>query len=788
MTLIANPAQCAHLPPPPPGQGYRLRTIGAETYITTGSFPDAAPDATLPHLGRAGALICDCDLVDFEARRVLTRAERKDLKVRIQSLPDAELTAKLDALAGFALGWIRHVTGVNPTFTVISGYGIHFYQWLPEHCGYGAEIEAVRRANANLVARVNAAVGFHLADPQAHDAGTRILRPLGAVNRKNPQAPRPVRVLWADPGARVDFRPLAALSAPPPPPPPDHSPSNSAGAVAGAAVGSGPSDVWSKVFEQNEERAVAFVNQMMNECPFFVWAVDNPEKLGRESWRGAALNIAALAGEVGRRAFHAFSSLDSTRYDPAATDRLYTDSVKSATTHGPMTYAAFLRNGDWPGPPPENVKAPAALRFQPGAELRTISGVKLDKFGKPYKTQGNLRKILRNHPVFGLTASGGLRFNEMKQALEFLGRPVSDAFYGHVLETIEDETGTSFPREAVVSCTREIAAERTYHPVRDYLRSLAWDGKPRTDSILADVLNVEPSPLNRGFLRAFLVSAVARVMDESPQGVKVDSALILKGDQGIRKSTFFRILANEWFTDTSIDLRSKDAYMTLRSAWIVEWGEFEHTLNRTEMSAVKSFMTSQVDSYRPPSGREQIEIPRRCVITGTTNEDHFLFDPTGDRRFWVIDVGRNRIDTDALRGMRDQVWAEAVAAHLAGERTYLNPDLDAARADANTAYRVEEPWHGLISQWIDGKGDKGADVGIEDCLRECIQKDAKDWKRADYQVIGAILRTLGFHRYRVHVGGRRFYRFRKIGATQWTGPGEPGTAPAASNVIAFPGF
>jgi predicted P-loop ATPase len=171
------------------------------------------------------------------------------------------------------------------------------------------------------------------------------------------------------------------------------------------------------------------------------------------------------------------------------------------------------------------------------------------------------------------------------------------------------------------------------------------------------------------------------------------------------------------------------------------------------------------------------------VIVGTTNEDHFLFDPTGDRRFWVIDVGHNRIDTERLREIRDQVWAEAVTAHLAGEPIYLGPDLDAARAEANTAYRVEEPWFALISQWVEAKGDKGADVGIEECLRECVQKEAKDWKRSDYQVIGSILRNLGFHRYRVHVGGRRFYRFRKVGAREWGGP-----APEVSNVITFPGF
>ena len=199
------------------------------------------------------------------------------------------------------------------------------------------------------------------------------------------------------------------------------------------------------------------------------------------------------------------------------------------------------------------------------------------------------------------------------------------------------------------------------------------------------------------------------------------------------------------------------------------------------MAAVKSFMTSQVDSYRPPYGREQIEIPRRCVIVGTTNEDHFLFDPTGDRRFWVIEV-KGSINTDALKGIRDQLWAEAVALHLAGTRFHLTPEQDAARADANTAYRVEEPWFALVSTWAENKGD----VSIEECLRECVQKEPKDWKKPDYQIIGAILRTLGFHRYRREVDRKRFYRFRKVGAPQWAGPGSEAARP--SNVVSFPGW
>lgn len=773
----ATAAQTPHLPPPPLGEAYRVRFIDGQAYCTTGTFPESAPSAELPHLAGIPAIILDCDLADYLlAPRPInerTKQATEAVKAKLHSLPDTDLDALINELAAYALQWCRSLVGTGPTFAIASGYGVHFYFHLATPAR-GFSIPAARAYNATLVERINGAVGFTLADPQSKDCGTRILRIPGTNNKKNPNLPRKVRILWAEPEARITLPPMPAAPAPFPSAPPPPAPKQPAPP--------GTVDPFATVFEANEEKAKLLVNQMMNECPFFVWAIDNPTKLSRESWRGAALNIAALAGEVGRKAFHVFSSLDPDRYDPAVTDRLYTDSLKSAASHGPMTYQKLLSNGDWGGTPPENVKAPAALRYS--AKHTTAPGVVTDKHGKPLKTQGNLRKILRHHKDFG---GGTLKFNEMKAGIEWEGMPITDAFFGQVLEQIEDETGVSFGRGAVFECVKDIAFERSYHPVKAYLQGLKWDGQSRLDMLLVDVLGVEPNALHKAFITGFLVSAVARVLGSDPNGVKVDSCLVLKGEQGIRKSSFFRELACGFFTDTPIDLRNKDAFLALRAAWIVEWGEFEHTLAKNEIAAVKAFLTSQVDSYRPPFGREQVTIPRRCVIVGTTNEDHFLFDPTGSRRFWIIDCPGN-IDIAALRSIRDQLWAEAVSLCQSGAQHWLDSAMEQQRAEVASAYQIEEPWFKLVNDWIGAQDN----VAIEDILREVIQKEPKDWKRADYQAIGAILRTLGFHRYRIALNNKRAYRYAKRGAgvaavDAGTLPEYPNPAPPG-NVVAFPGM
>jgi predicted P-loop ATPase len=161
-------------------------------------------------------------------------------------------------------------------------------------------------------------------------------------------------------------------------------------------------------------------------------------------------------------------------------------------------------------------------------------------------------------------------------------------------------------------------------------------------------------------VRRWFISLVARAL--SP-GCKVDTALILEGAQGAGKSSFFRVIAGEWFSDTEMAL-DKDAMLQLRGAWVYEWSELENVTSRQSVSRVKAFLTSTEDKYRPPFGRTPITVKRSGVSVGSTNNQDFLHDPSGSRRFWVIPI--SGIDLPRLKAQREQLLAEAVAARQDG--------------------------------------------------------------------------------------------------------------------------
>lgn len=820
MNVNAGPEHTPHLPPPTHGAVYRLRQItqphrkSSDWYVTTGTYPPDAPNAERPNLFRAGSVVLDCDLADYlVSPDALNGADAKTLKAastakkaEIHALDDSALDALIAGQAGYVAAVVAHCAGQAPTVTVSSGYGVHCYLWLYDGQGYDVERETARVVNTALIDRINSAVGFRLADPAACDAGSRILRIPGTTNTKNPAKPRPVRILFGDPSYRFDLRTLATAfqvpasmvitgapraaagtaaahlpTAADQPPAPAKSRKNAPSAEPGAEPGAD----FSALFAKSEQEAREALNALFTTCPFFLWAVENPTALGRESWRGAATNIAAIGGEYGRSVFHDFSRLDATRYSQRDCDTVYSDALKSAASHGPMTYAALTANGDWPGSGPSQVRSPAALRFLgKAAKLITQPGdlaVTLDaKTGLPKKTPGNLRKILRIDERYGKR----LRFNEMSMRTELDGAPFADSGYGDCQEYFEDAYKVPFPREWILNAIPEVASENPFHPVRHWLSGLTWDGISRIERVVTEVLHAPPKPISVAFVRCFLIGAVARALSDSPDGVKVDTALILKGEQGIKKSTFFNVLAGSFFCDTALDLTSKDAFMVLSSAWIIEWSEFDYTLSRNQQSAVRAFLSAKVDSYRPPYGREVVTRPRRCVIVGTTNEDHFLHDPTGSRRFWVIEVPNSPpVDVERLREMRDQLWAEAVALYRAGEAWYLANDTDKERAELAGQYQQEEPWEALVQRWIFDK--KIDDVSIERVLAECVLKEAKDWRASDSQTVGRILKKLGFRRYRIMIDGKREYRYCKAEGVEIVSPdgAQAAGVPPASNVV-----
>jgi predicted P-loop ATPase len=296
--------------------------------------------------------------------------------------------------------------------------------------------------------------------------------------------------------------------------------------------------------------------------------------------------------------------------------------------------------------------------------------------------------------------------------------------------------GIGLSVETTGQAVQAVARDRSFHPVREYLESLRWDGTPRAAGWLNLYLGVVPSDYSIAVGEKFLLSAVARIMKP---GVKADCCLILEGEQGIKKSTALRTLGQPWFTDELADMGSKDAALQTQGVWIVEIAELDG-MTRAEVSKIKSFMSRAVDRFKPPYGRHLLESPRQCVFAGSINHGAYLRDETGARRFWP--VACTRILIDDLARDRDQLWAEVAVSYRHGASWWLDTQALIRRAaDEQSARYEESAWDGLIFDWADERVKMGHDsISVAEVLNLCIGKRIGEWNRGDDMRVASALR------------------------------------------------
>ncbi len=297
-----------------------------------------------------------------------------------------------------------------------------------------------------------------------------------------------------------------------------------------------------------------------------------------------------------------------------------------------------------------------------------------------------------------------------------------------------------------------VARERSYHPVREYLAGLKWDGLPRIDRWLHDYFGVADSKYSRAVGSRWLISAVARVMEP---GCQVDHCLIFEGPQGVRKSGALRALAGEWFTDqVGAELANKDSALQIHGVWIVEFAELEQVVGlRAEMATVKAFLTRRVDRFRPPFERRPMDFPRQCVFAGSVNKQGYLKDETGARRFWPVTTTLTKIDVARIERERDQLWVEARLRFEAREPFWLDtPELLALAADEAEERYEHDPWDELVWEFVQGartawagggKPVEAFSISNVEILRAAINKPQAAWQQSDKYRIGRILRQHG---------------------------------------------
>lgn len=299
-----------------------------------------------------------------------------------------------------------------------------------------------------------------------------------------------------------------------------------------------------------------------------------------------------------------------------------------------------------------------------------------------------------------------------------------------------------FRQPEICDALTSVAAEHQFNPVQEYLNGLAWDGRPRIKLIQDLVLRLRRGPhteLNDILLRRWFISAVARALDP---GCKVDTVLIFQGGQGVKKSTFFSTLAEPWFSDSPVDINNKDGMLALGKCWIIEWPELESMSRARDQTTVKAFISSKRDIFRPPYGRALVEVPRSSIFVGTTNEDDFLTDETGNRRYWIIGGFDQVFALDLLRSWRDQLWAEAVAAFRSEEKWWLTPEEELLLESRHSDYERSDPWEEKIREFVAVKNE----VTISAILTEHLRLSLEFQNRNAEMRVADCLKRIGFER------------------------------------------
>ncbi len=380
---------------------------------------------------------------------------------------------------------------------------------------------------------------------------------------------------------------------------------------------------------------------------------------------------------------------------------------------------------------------------------------------KPTKLEaGELLALLRAQ-----AGEDRIRFNRFSQQIEMDGAVLqgSERFYLSLAEQ-----GFKVSKELAVDCLVQVAHENPYDPVALYLEHVAATVTPAIiDNLATAYLRPEDGTFGAGptiydhMIRCTLIGAVRRALEP---GCKHDTACVLMGEQGARKSSFWSALGGPFFSDALGDISSKDDLMVLHRSWVMEWAELDHIMGRKHAGQVKAFLSQATDLFRVPYGKATESFPRRGIIVGSTNRSTgFLVDDTGNRRFWVIPTTRTEtdpIDTPTLMAERDAIWSAAVHAYRAGEVNYLPPELATIVSRENEAYQIESPWLPAVQEWL-AKLVMGEAITTERILSQAIAKPTERQTRADQMAVADILRGLGYRRDRVMVGNQRQWRWSK---------------------------
>lgn len=314
----------------------------------------------------------------------------------------------------------------------------------------------------------------------------------------------------------------------------------------------------------------------------------------------------------------------------------------------------------------------------------------------PIPNLHNVLLALRLDPEW----QGKLRFDEMLQTVVMPDQPIEDIDVFRIHEWMQAQGLKRLGLDPVREAVEIVGREAPFHPLRDWLNGLQWDGTLRLTDWLSTYLGAPYTEATKAFSVMFLVAMVARVFKP---GCQADYMIVLEGPQGILKSQACRVLAGDYFSDGLPDLGGDHVRisMHLRGKWLIEVSELS-AFNKAEATKLKAFLTTQVEQYTPKFAHREVAEPRQCVFVGTTNDDAYLRDATGGRRFWPVSCGT--IKLDELRADREQLFAEAVESYHNGAQWWPDPKFETDHIRPVQETRLEvDAWAKPVSDYLQGK-------------------------------------------------------------------------------------
>ena len=366
------------------------------------------------------------------------------------------------------------------------------------------------------------------------------------------------------------------------------------------------------------------------------------------------------------------------------------------------------------------------------------------------------------------------RLNECNGHIEVNGENLEDALAAKIRSQMRDLGFKSMP--AIEDAYIMHAYDCRYHPLKDWLRGLCnqWDGVDYIGYLASHFTDShEPVVCDDGvkrslthvYLQRWAVGAVAKVFGD---GKAQNQCIVFEGKQGIGKSYMARWLAGvmpDYFIEDEVKPSNKDHKLRLTDNWIWEIAELGATTRKADVEALKHFITTGTIKVRPPYGRYAIHKPAVTSFFGTVNDDDgFLRDRTGNRRFWVVSI----VDVDKRYSKRikpEQIWAQAVALYLAGETGELTEIEIEARETNNTRYQVTNPVEDWIFRYF--KKDPDGFTSTTDIVKTLQNKGYRGQTRSIQMDVSSTLRSLGFEKAQVTVDGKQrrgFYGISKIKA------------------------